>query len=610
MRGKNSATSFPVVVLFLYIMGAAAAPSPAAPVGSDGIPEIHAPGAYFQPQPGVQRSSATLQDIVRTSARLTAGERHDLGPLSGPESALLRAREAGNRERVKIGIVRTPGAAVTLSGFPSGLAAGAERSQSGGIARREVDGRLSWTTAFTSQGAGAVRLHVTEAQLPQGSRVYVYSDRGEVHGPYSFDSGLRAEGFWTNSVAGEQIYLEVQLASAPAGSEACRLTVTEVAHLNRNSNPTLSPEASPPDTTCFKDASCVTASDFPLLDSATHAVAALEFEDGGSFFLCSGGLIGAIGNASVPYLLTANHCFDNQPSATSLEAWWNFKTSSCGQPFPDESTFPSTLGSTLLATGTTSDYTLVVLSQNPPAGSFLLGWTTQDVASSSLVTYRLSYPAPNGESEPQQVTRQVIQGTPFGTCSGLAQGNYIYSTQNLGGTTGGSSGSPSFLADGSIVGQLLGKCGTNTSDPCDGVNNYLLDGAFRQTYPAVAGWLNPQGSSPCTPSSTALCLSGGRFRVTAAWESATASGDGTGVQLTPDTGYFWFFESTNVEMIVKVLNGCSINNNYWVFSGGLTNVRVTVYVTDTQNGNVRTYINPVNVAFQPIQDTSAFSTCP
>jgi len=57
------------------------------------------------------------------------------------------------------------------------------------------------------------------------------------------------------------------------------------------------------------------------------------------------------------------------------------------------------------------------------------------------------------------------------------------------------------------------------------------------------------------------------------------------------------------------MNACGING-YWVFAGGLTDVRVTLTVTDTQTGAVKTYTNPIGTPFQPIQDTSAFSTCP
>jgi hypothetical protein len=118
------------------------------------------------------------------------------------------------------------------------------------------------------------------------------------------------------------------------------------------------------------------------------------------------------------------------------------------------------------------------------------------------------------------------------------------------------------------------------------------------------------GSSACTQTSTSLCLNNNRFRVTASWQTSTASGQGAAVRLTSDTGYFWFFSSNNVEMVVKVLNGCPLNSRYWVFSGGLTNVFVTIEVTDTLTGAVKIYTNPINTAFLPIQDTSAFATCP
>jgi hypothetical protein len=109
-----------------------------------------------------------------------------------------------------------------------------------------------------------------------------------------------------------------------------------------------------------------------------------------------------------------------------------------------------------------------------------------------------------------------------------------------------------------------------------------------------------------------LCLNGGRFAVKVAWQvpAQEKSGLGLAVPLTSDSGYFWFFNANNIEVVVKVLNGCSAGGHYWVFAGGLTNVEVTLMVTDLQNGGSRTYMNPSGTAFLPIQDTSAFGTCP
>jgi hypothetical protein len=598
-------------VLFLCslpALGSSGAPGP------DQIPEIRAPGAFFQPKAGQERTSASPSDLVQASARLTAAERHDLGPLTTAERIRLQPEPSSSgRQREKIGIARDLPQRVVLASLPSGLAAGTGRSHAGGIAKREADGRLSWTTAFISPGAAAVRLHITEAYLPSGSRAFVYTSRGEVHGPYSFEGGIGPEGFWTHSVAGEQVYLEVQFSGA-ADAQPCRLAVSQVGHLARSVAAGLAPEAvaAPEDTSCFKDETCMTTSDFGPINSVSRAVAALEFADTGGFFLCSGGLIGALGDTTTPYLLTANHCFDNQASATSLQAFFNFKNTACNQqPYPTETAFPSTLGSTLLATGTSSDFTLVRLSQSPPSGAYLLGWSTQDVSTSDgTKIYRLSHPAPGGIAWPQFFTRAGIVASPLETCGGDPVGNYLYSTQDIGGTSGGSSGSPVLLADGSVVGQLLGKCGTDTSNPCNPAGFYQLDGAFHATYPSVAQWLSPSGTGACATAGSALCLNNGRFRITASWQSSTASGSGTPIQLTTDTGYFWFFNSANVEMVIKVLNACTLISRYWVFAGGLTNVNVTVTVTDTQTGAVRTYVNPQGTAFQPIQDTGAFSTCP
>lgn len=114
----------------------------------------------------------------------------------------------------------------------------------------------------------------------------------------------------------------------------------------------------------------------------------------------------------------------------------------------------------------------------------------------------------------------------------------------------------------------------------------------------------------CIPDANTLCLNGSRFAVTAQWQTNDGtSGQGTAVALSSDTGYFWFFGPTSVEVIVKVLNGCGLNSNYWVFAGGLTNVNVVLTIRDTKTGMVKTYTNPANTAFQPIQDTGAFAAC-
>jgi photosystem II stability/assembly factor-like uncharacterized protein len=117
----------------------------------------------------------------------------------------------------------------------------------------------------------------------------------------------------------------------------------------------------------------------------------------------------------------------------------------------------------------------------------------------------------------------------------------------------------------------------------------------------------PEAATACVPGQTALCLSGGRFRVEVAWRAIKlgTSGSGQAVSLTADTGYFWFFQSTNVELIVKVLDARAFSGKFWVFYGALSDVEYTITVTDTATGAVKTYFNPQD-KLASLADTSAF----
>ncbi len=171
-------------------------------------------------------------------------------------------------------------------------------------------------------------------------------------------------------------------------------------------------------------------------------------------------------------------------------------------------------------------------------------------------------------------------------------------------------------------GELL-MCGDRSSTTAQRLNYGSFNGGlswsslsslFTANPPRAMGIrADPSAGPPptCTPTATALCLNGGRFRIEATYETTSgASGSAQVVKLTDETGYLWFFSATNVEAVVKVLNACGLNNRFWVFAGGLTNVRTVITVTDTKTGAVKTYVNPQVKAFQPIQDTSAFATCP
>jgi hypothetical protein len=115
-------------------------------------------------------------------------------------------------------------------------------------------------------------------------------------------------------------------------------------------------------------------------------------------------------------------------------------------------------------------------------------------------------------------------------------------------------------------------------------------------YSNLASATTTTGTGPCVPGATSLCLGGDRFRVEVQWRQSgigAGRGAGTAVPLagSDQTGLFWFFDSTNIELIVKMLDGTSINDFYWSFYGGLSDVEYWITVTDTVTGESRTYYN-------------------
>jgi hypothetical protein len=116
--------------------------------------------------------------------------------------------------------------------------------------------------------------------------------------------------------------------------------------------------------------------------------------------------------------------------------------------------------------------------------------------------------------------------------------------------------------------------------PASRVESAMLIGA-----PAIE---QRESTASCEADAITLCLRGGRFRVRAAWKDFEGrTGTGHAEPLNQTTGYFWFFNDTNVELAIKVLDGRTLNGHHWVFYGALSNVEYVITVQDTETGQER-----------------------
>lgn len=638
------------------------------------------------------------QPLDPAISTMTAPKSAPVPPLNHAQMALIQplatlptAPSSAPAEIEEIVRWNTSGRTPTKTGFlrrlPQPLAVSSDETPSGGLIKvpRRDSGEHVWAFSLAVADAHRLRLHLTNVVLPDGATLWI---NGKDEEAIAFGAELLgASGeIWTPSTSGDVVYLQV------AAPDSSRLSFT-VPDIIEILGPALARYEAAMSYACLQDASCVTTATFDQIDAARSAVADLEFVSGGSTYICTGTLLNDRQGSFKPYLLTAHHCFSSQTEATSLEAFWDFKTPYCGGPAPSLSSLPRTNGATLLATGADSDYTFVQLAASPPGSRYYLGWDPRPSSITNGITlYRVSHPHPVAADPPQpQRFSESLVDVSTQACAGWSRPLHIYSSRWLGGVYGGSSGAAAMLSGGYVVGQLHGGCGG--ADPGNGCDNFVAqaDGAFSNTYQALVPWLeagtiaspvasfaftprtpktgelvqftdtstgpptawswdfhdgttsnrqnpfrtysaagtyqvsltasNSAGSSTttgsitvvngCAPSSTTLCLSGSRFAVSAIWEKPDAtSGQATAIPLADDTGAFWFFSATNYEMMLKTLDACSINGHKWVFAGGLTNVKVTVSVTDTKTGAARSYVNPQGHAFAPVQDTNAFSTCP
>lgn len=102
----------------------------------------------------------------------------------------------------------------------------------------------------------------------------------------------------------------------------------------------------------------------------------------------------------------------------------------------------------------------------------------------------------------------------------------------------------------------------------------------------------------CIPDIDILCLGHHRFRIQVSWRNQHAApgqpntGAGGAVQAGTESGFFWFFTPDNLELVVKVLDGTTVNGHFWVFWGALSDVEYTITVEDVTTGQVRQYHNP------------------
>ena len=212
-------------------------------------------------------------------------------------------------------------------------------------------------------------------------------------GPYS---GEVAHGsiYWSPVLEGETGIIELAL---PGGvSPAGTVSLPMISHLVVAGNALR--QADPLGQigqagACEVDIACMSTSLRQQAASAVNAVARMVVTDQGQTFLCGGTQLNDSITSFTPYYFTANHCLDNldtdvaaskaQPAAAAatINNYWFFQTSVCGQDIASDVNFVLVAGGAqLLGRSVDYDWALVRLNDPPPAGATFAAWNASTLS--------------------------------------------------------------------------------------------------------------------------------------------------------------------------------------------------------------------------------------
>lgn len=326
--------------------------------------------------------------------------------------------------------------------------AGGDEQGEHGEGAEEERGASLWVADVVSAGAVGLRLHFPS--LPPGGRLAVYAPAGERPADVQiFETSPDAGegGFWSGSVPGERARIEIHY---PAGRPEVpsAAVVDEIQHLYLDPGAPADGFSTMAAASCHNDVTC-----HSTWANVAKGVARISYVKDGSTFSCTGQLLNPLNSDGTPYFLTAHHCISTQTVAQTAEVSWKYQTSTCnGSPPPLPDVAKSRVA-TLLSTGASADYTLLMIEGALPGDLFWVGWTSGSIPDGTAST---AIHHPRGDYK--RITFGSRSGPP--TC-GPSEGHKVSWTDGI--TEKGSSGSGIFRnSDQRLYGQLA--CGASACD--------------------------------------------------------------------------------------------------------------------------------------------------
>ncbi|MEN6534331.1 MAG: trypsin-like peptidase domain-containing protein [Bryobacteraceae bacterium] len=444
----------------------------------------------------------------------------------------------------------------TLKRIPGGLNMGVHRSLTGTSLKftknsadkqvMQMDGAWSstpsgkriWQLSVSSEGAVGLRLYFTEFSVGSGT-VWVHGTDTSKQETYTGTGPWKNGKFWTPIITGDTVYVEYEPGSADASATAVPFQISRISHmwalpgtqtdssvselknsakqaeckqstavsrksvLNLKQFEGLLPEKGTPllqkeatSTALDVAASCeVDYSCYSTWADTGESVGMIIFESDGGTYACSGTMLNTRNSSFTPYFLTASHCISSVDEAHSVEAYWQFQSSTCNGTAPDYTDVPSTSGAILVKVygafdDARGDFSLIKLTGDIPDGVTFSGWDTDSLATSSDVA---------GIHHPQGEYKRIMFGKTIVDTIFYTYNTYMIVHETTGRTEEGSSGSGLFSEPNVLVGALsFGPDIPANKSVCDADYAYSGYSRFSELYPQISDYLEEVVDPPTT----------------------------------------------------------------------------------------------------------------
>ena len=239
---------------------------------------------------------------------------------------------------------------------------------------------------------------------------------------------------------------------------------------------------------CNVDINCTEGQDWQTEKNAVCRELIYKSDHGYSE-LCTGVLLSNTSETDVPYLLTTNHCIENNSHAENTLFVFQYESPYCDGP--DGFVIKSISGSDMKATSENLDFALVELNKIPPItyNPIYAGWSISELQPENSVTIH----HPNGDVKKISVDNDPAVVANYSTFDDNAFWNILQ--WDVGTTEAGSSGAPLFDQDHRVIGVLSGgdaHCGNSVNDYFLRFTNAWDD--YSSSEEQLKFWLDPENT--------------------------------------------------------------------------------------------------------------------